>query len=187
MIIQSCILLWLTVYEYFRIAEVYEISPYNFLEVTHISSIDHQSHDTSFILTIFLISKVFEWIDTVALIVNNKKTIALHLWHHATIGVAFYTGFYGYSTYWMGMLNSFIHIIMYAYYANIRGVRSIAKYLTQLQIVQLFGGVFMNCLSYKNLTIEKYKNYSMINGLICLSYGIMFLQFYSNKYKQKKK
>jgi len=185
MIMQSCLLLGLTTYEYYRIAELYDIPTHNLLEISHVGSIEHQKHDTSLILTIFLISKVFEWIDTIALIVNNKKTIPLHLWHHATIGVGFYTGYYTYSGFWIGFLNSFIHIIMYAYYANIGGVRKIARYLTQLQIIQLFGGVFMNYLSYINQPLERYKNYSLINGAICLSYGVMFLDFYANKYKKK--
>ena len=73
MIMQSCLLLGLTTYEYYRIAELYDIPTHNLLEISHVGSIEHQKHDTSLILTIFLISKVFEWIDTIALIVNNKK------------------------------------------------------------------------------------------------------------------
>ena len=44
------------------------------------------------VLVVYLASKAFEWLDTVLLIVNREKIIPLHLWHHATIGVAFTCG-----------------------------------------------------------------------------------------------
>ena len=74
---------------------------------------------------------------------------------------------------------------MYAHYANVKGVRKFAKYLTQLQIVQLFGGAYMNYLSYNLEQQERYRNYALINGLVCMSYGLMFLQFYYAKYNKK--
>jgi hypothetical protein len=61
--------------------------------------------------------------DTVLLIINRKKIIWLHLWHHATIVVAFYTGFVVSSNFWIGSLNSFIHIIMYLYYADVKFIK----------------------------------------------------------------
>ena len=184
MTIQSCGLLGLTIYEYFQIGQQYNIPLTNFVEISHQAGTYHQNNN-SWMLYCFLASKLFEWLDTVLLIINDKKVISLHWWHHATIGVAFYTGFYTSPVIWIGGLNSFIHIIMYLYYADAPGIRPIAKYLTQLQIVQLFGGVYMNYVSYFYQTEQKYKMFSVINGFICLSYGLMFLRFYGQKYKKR--
>ena len=184
MTIQSCVLLSLSIYEYYNVANKFGIPLTDFITISNQIGTYHQTDSsTSWILYVFLTSKLFEWIDTALLIINDKKIIGLHWWHHATIGVAFYTGFYTSANTWIGSLNSFIHIIMYLYYANVSGIRYVAKYLTQLQIIQLFGGVYMNYLSYHYNTDSKFKTYSVINGLICLSYGLMFLQFYSKKYK----
>ena len=192
MIFQSGLLLSLTINQYVQTMMRCKFPWYAFIEISNAHAKWNQDTITThwwskIVLATFLISKVFEWFDTVALIINKKKIIALHLWNHATIGVAFYTGYFCSSVLWIGGLNSFIHIIMYAYYANIQGVRRIAKYLTQLQIIQLFGGVYMNYVSYNQGHIPRYQRYAVINGFICLSYGLMFLQFYGKKYKKSRK
>lgn len=184
MTVQSCLLLSLTIVDYYQVATYYNLDLTNFIAVSNAGGDYHKFANERF-LWIFLASKLWEWIDTVLLIINRKKIIWLHLWHHATIGVAFYTGFYVSSNFWIGSLNSFIHIIMYLYYADVKFIKPFAKYLTQLQIVQLFGGVCMNCISYNyNVGNVRLQQFSIINGLICLSYALMFLQFYSQKYKK---
>jgi len=184
MTFQSCILFSLAIYDYISIANSNDLHITDFIGISNLVGTLHQTQEYPVILYCYLISKLFEWFDTVLLIINDKKIIGLHWWHHMTIGVAFYTGYYTSSVSWIGSLNSFIHIIMYLYYADAPGIRPIAKYLTQLQIVQLFGGVYMNYISYIYQTDQKYKMFSVINGLICLSYGLMFLQFYGKKYKK---
>jgi fatty acid desaturase 2 (delta-6 desaturase) len=186
MTLQSFVLLSLTIYDYFQVANYYNLDLTDFIAVSNKGGDYHQFANQHF-LWIFLASKVWEWIDTVLLIINRKKIIWLHLWHHATIVFAFYTGFHASSNFWIGSLNSFIHIIMYLYYADVKFIKPFAKYLTQLQIVQLFGGVFMNCISYNyNVGNTRLQQFSIINGVFCLSYGLMFLQFYAAKYKPKK-
>ena len=190
MIFQSSILLSITIYEYYKTMVRENIPITHFVTISHENAGWNQQYlETNtwsqVVMYTFLASKVFEWFDTVALIVNRKKLLALHLWHHATIGVAFYTGYFSSCVLWIGGLNSFIHVIMYAHYANISGIRRFARYLTQLQIFQLFGGVYMNYLSYTHDTNPLYQKYALINGVICMSYGMMFLQFYSKKYKLK--
>ena len=134
-----------------------------------------------------MFSKLYEWIDTILLIINEKSVITLHWWHHSTITVAFYTGFYTSAILWIGILNSFIHVIMYLYYADVKVIKPFAKYLTTLQIIQLFGGVYMNYVSYQYNNDDKYKLFSIINGGICLSYGLLFVKFYFKKYSKDSK
>lgn len=191
MIAQSCLLLGITSYQYYATMARCQLRWTDFVAISHEHALWNQqtlqtSVWTKCVLLTFLTSKVFEWFDTVALIVNRKRVVALHVWHHATIGVAFYTGYFCSSVLWIAGLNSFIHVVMYAYYANIPGVRRVARYLTQLQIFQLFGGVYMNYRSYIREAHPVYKKYALLNGAICLSYGLMFLQFYGRKYKSKR-
>merc|ERR1719446_1569268 len=68
----------------------------------------------------------------------------LHVWHHATTFQAFYIGMFTGAGFWIGFFNSFIHIVMYAYYAKIPGMKVIAKYITSMQIFHLFGGAVCN-------------------------------------------
>ena len=186
MAFQSCILLGITLYDYYIIASIHNISYYNFIQISHIGSSYHQQGHLSLIRNVYLVSKMWEWIDTILLIVNKKKVITLHWWHHSTITWAFYTGFYSSSNYTIGFLNNIIHIIMYLYYADVKMIKPYAKYLTSLQIVQLFSGVYMNYLSYYYNTEYKYRLFSIINGCLFFSYGIMFLQFFNTKYSTTK-
>ena len=71
---------------------------------------------------------------------------------------------------------------MYLYYANVQSIRPYAKYLTALQIVQLFSGVYMNVLSYHHQSDAVYRYGSIVNGSLCLSYGVLFVRFFRAKY-----
>jgi fatty acid desaturase 2 (delta-6 desaturase) len=187
MIAQSCVLLGLIGYTYWQTMEREGLPITAFLDICKLGAQYHRENvdATAPILYAFLVSKVFEWYDTVLLILNGKQPIALHMWHHATISVAFYTGYYTDAMIWIGGLNSFIHVIMYAYYAAIPGIKPFARYLTQLQIVQLFGGAAMNWIALKNMDGVRYQMFAKINMGICLSYGLLFLRFYVSKYKTK--
>jgi len=185
MTLQSCLLLSLTLFDYYQVANHYNLDLTNFISVSNAGG-DYHLFANQYILRIFLASKLWEWIDTVLLIINRKKIIWLHLWHHATIVIAFYVGFFIAPGYWIGILNSFIHIIMYLYYADVKFIKPFAKYLTQLQIVQLIVGVYMSYVSYNYNVDEKMKHFSIVSGFICLSYALLFVNFYFNKYKPKR-
>jgi hypothetical protein len=180
---QSVFLLALTVYGYFTTSTLYNIPSTHFREISTTGIKNTPVYN--FIMFSFLFSKVYEWIDTILLILNDKPIITLHWWHHATITVAFFTGTRTGALFWIGGLNSFIHIIMYLYYADVKSIKPFARYITTLQIFHLFGGVYMNYLTMfsKDEIVVKY---SYINACICLSYGIMFLFFYSKKYTKSK-
>ena len=170
-LIQSCILL---ICLYFQ---------YNYVSTgNNISFIDGPTDVTNPIIFLFMISKIFEWINTILLIVSRRQTIPLNLWHHATIGVACYTGYYSNVLFFIGGLNSLIHIITYAYHSNKKCSRSIACHLTLLQIVQLFGGIIANYYSFMNTDSDLYQKYIIVNGLLCINYSTMFLQSYATKY-----
>ena len=186
MALQSSVLLGITLYDYVSVSNTHNIPLTNFIQISHVGAYTHQQWNNYWILSVFLLSKLFEWIDTILLVINKKKIQALHWWHHSTIVWAFYTGFFISSVYTIGILNNIIHIVMYLYYADVKCIKPYAKYLTSLQIVQLFSGAYMNYLSYYNNDSSVYKLFSIFNGSICLSYGFMFLQFFNKKYGTQK-
>jgi hypothetical protein len=152
-------------------------------------------------LVFFLFSKLYEQVDTVILIINEKPLIMLHVWHHATTYMAFYVGQFTGAACWIGWWNSFIHVIMYLYYAKVPGMKHIAKYITSLQLFHLFGGALTNfytivypiTIPASGGTASKYaafvdvRRYSIFNAFICLSYFTFFLAFYSRKYDKSGK
>jgi len=98
---------------------------------------------------LFYLSKYYEFIDTLILIVKKKEPSFLQEYHHIGAVLSMWslvvtrTGL-GYS---FLLLNSGVHTIMYAYYASTvypitRGMLSIVKrYITLMQITQFFIGV----------------------------------------------
>ena len=81
------------------------------------------------------------------------------------------------------------------YYAKIPGMKQIAKYITSMQIIHLFGGAALNVytlifpMSMKSAP-AKYQDicsqyYSGVNCFLCFSYFLLFLAFFSVKYNKK--
>ncbi|CAD7934831.1 unnamed protein product [Amoebophrya sp. A120] len=120
----------------------------SFYTVMTQSEMRRQSQIFPVALVAFLASKLYETLDTVILILNGKPLLMLHVWHHATTYLAFYTGLFTGAGFWIGMLNSFIHVVMYLYYAKIPGMAKIAKYITSMQIFHLFGGFVWNLITF---------------------------------------
>ena len=136
---------------------------------------------------IILCSKYLEWIDTALIILDNKKPGLLHKFHHATIVGGFYYGSYTSSYFITGFLNSFVHIIMYLYYSKILSWfdKRYAKYITQMQIVQLG---MINILSSKGMIypIDSYDFYVTIYIEICVFINLcLFINYYKNRYLSK--
>ncbi|XP_034946042.1 elongation of very long chain fatty acids protein-like [Chelonus insularis] len=103
---------------------------------------------------LYYVCKIIELSDTVFFVLRKKQRQIsfLHVWHHslmiatAWIGVRFFPG--GHVTL-LGLINSFIHIIMYSYYMlsafgpHMEKYLWWKKYLTRLQLIQ-FGIIFIH-------------------------------------------
>lgn len=98
-------------------------------------------------------------------------------------GVKFMPG--GHSTFF-GLLNTFVHIIMYTYYMlaamgpQVQKYLWWKKYLTMLQMVQ-FVGIFSHCFQ---LIFHNPCNFSYIFVWWIGGHGVLFLFLFSNFYKQ---
>lgn len=144
----------------------------------------------------FFFSKVIELSDTIFFILrkkNNQLTF-LHVYHHATMIFNWWLGIKyvaGGQSFFIGLLNTFVHVVMYSYY----GLAAIGphmqkylwwkKYLTSLQLVQF---VLFIVYTGNNLLTDCDFPDSM-NALVlgyCITLIILFSNFYFQSYLKKK-
>jgi hypothetical protein len=109
---------------------------------------------------LFFLSKYIEYLDTVFLILNRKYEWRvgwyLQLYHHAiTASVAWVAWHLPVPSFWVGLVtNTFVHIVMYAYYAVATwwpAVRKHGPVVTSLQLVQ-----FIFCVTLGGAVVPVY-------------------------------
>lgn len=94
---------------------------------------------------LFYLSKFYEILDTIIILMKGRRSSLLQTYHHAGAMITMWSGInYSATAIWIFVVfNSFIHSIMYAYYAatSIGFHPPGKKYLTTMQISQfLIGG-----------------------------------------------
>ncbi|KAG0302822.1 hypothetical protein BGZ98_007196 [Dissophora globulifera] len=94
---------------------------------------------------IFYLSKYYEVIDTIIILLKGRRSSLLQTYHHAGAMITMWSGIkYQANPIWLFVvLNSFIHTIMYCYYActSIGLHPPGKKYLTSMQISQFLIGM----------------------------------------------
>lgn len=145
----------------------------------------------------FFFSKIIELSDTLFFILRkkNNQVTFLHVYHHATmifnwwLGVKFVAGG---QSFFIGLVNTFVHIVMYSYY----GLAAIGphmhkylwwkKYLTSLQLVQFL--LFLLHTGYNLFTECDFPDaMNMFVFGYCVTLIILFSNFYYQSYLKKKK
>ncbi|XP_052869827.1 elongation of very long chain fatty acids protein 4-like [Anopheles cruzii] len=144
----------------------------------------------------YYFSKVLEFSDTFFFILRKKdnQLTFLHVYHHSTMFSFWWIGIKWVpsgSTFLPAMVNSFIHVLMYAYY----GLSAVGphmnkylwwkKYLTILQLIQFtvamilgINGIVTGC------EFPLWMHYTLIGYMI--SFIVLFGNFYAQAYLQGK-
>ncbi|KAJ4459887.1 putative steroid isomerase [Paratrimastix pyriformis] len=96
---------------------------------------------------LFYIAKHVEFLDSFFLALQKKDLAFLHVFHHASYIIPCWGASYGgFTSQWhLALLNTFIHTVMYGYYAlsgYVPAVKKIAKYITSMQMIQFLLGNF---------------------------------------------
>ncbi|KAL5017047.1 hypothetical protein ScPMuIL_006636 [Solemya velum] len=143
----------------------------------------------------YFFSKIVELIDTVFFILRkkNNQVSLLHVYHHSSMLINWYLGvkyIAGGQTFFVAMINSFVHIIMYAYYAlaalgpHMQPYLWWKRYLTRLQLIQFFAIVLHQ--GY-NLVVdcEFSKAWNAYVFIYDLSLIVLFSHFYFTTYSKK--
>lgn len=145
----------------------------------------------------FFFSKIIELSDTIFFILRKKdnQITFLHVYHHATMIFNWWAGIKylaGGQSFFIGLVNTFVHIIMYSYY----GLAAIGphmqkylwwkKYLTSLQLVQFM--LFLLHTGYNLFTECDFPDsMNMFVFGYCVTLVILFSNFYYQSYLSKKK
>lgn len=135
----------------------------------------------------FILSKVFELIDTVFLVLRGRNVEFLHWYHHLVTLVISYiqSVLLIPTTEWATWMNLLVHTWMYGHYALSTYVKSFRgnKALTMLQISQMVHGTFL--ITYYTTQCGQLKDYASM--LIYAVYMSLFVHFFYRKYTVKNK
>ncbi|KAJ1647900.1 hypothetical protein J3B02_005108 [Coemansia erecta] len=141
---------------------------------------------------LFYLSKYYELIDTLIIVLKGRKASFLQIYHHAGVILIMYYANYTSSptSIFIVWENSGVHTIMYTYYAlTAVGIHPPGKqYLTSLQIFQfLFGLSFIVLYMFLpgcQSPAQRSWLWAMTAYLLPLIY--LFVQFFASTYSKKK-
>ncbi|XP_076663693.1 very long chain fatty acid elongase AAEL008004 [Andrena cerasifolii] len=144
----------------------------------------------------YYFSKFTEFMDTIFFVLRKKNNhiSTLHVIHHGCMpmsvwfGVKFTPG--GHSTFF-GLLNTFVHIVMYAYYLlaalgpRIQPYLWWKKYLTSLQMIQ-FVMVMIHAFQLLFIDCNYPKAFVWWIGMHAVMFYFLFREFYTEAYRRRK-
>ncbi|XP_043249765.1 elongation of very long chain fatty acids protein AAEL008004-like isoform X1 [Colletes gigas] len=145
----------------------------------------------------YYFSKFTEFMDTIFFVLRKKNNhvSTLHVIHHGCMpmsvwfGVKFTPG--GHSTFF-GLLNTFVHIVMYTYYLlaamgpRLQPYLWWKKYLTVFQMIQ-FVAVMIHAFQLLFIDCNYPKAFVWWIGLHATMFFFLFNEFYQQSYLQKKR
>lgn len=146
---------------------------------------------------LLVISKLFELFDTAFVVLHKSSLQFLHWYHHTTVLLYCWYGFsrsgirFGH---WFAGINYGVHTLMYSYFAmksaGLYVPSVVAQFITVLQILQMFVGLFINITVYNKSIVQgldcKVDYMLLYMGLVMYgSYAVLFLQFFYNRYIKK--
>lgn len=145
---------------------------------------------------VYFLAKISELLDTVFFVLRkrDRQMTFLHLYHHTVMPMIswgttkYYPG--GHGTF-IGLINSFVHIIMYAYYLlsalgpKVQKYLWWKKYITNMQMIQF-------CMAFIHQTQLLYTDCGYPRWSVCFTlpnavfFYFLFNDFYQKSYKKKK-
>ncbi|CAG9531929.1 unnamed protein product [Cercopithifilaria johnstoni] len=138
----------------------------------------------------FHISKVWELLDTVFMILDGRKTNSLHVTHHIIISTSMIYSYQhiGAMARWIAITNLAAHAALYSYLAAqscvLKRRTCSARVISGIQMAQfpicLFG--LIKIRQFLNARKKCETNYNGLSILIYSSFFILFTRFYINKY-----
>lgn len=167
----------------------------NFIQLPFKDSICDPScyhHSAARWVFFFNVSKFFEFIDTIFIVLRKKPLIFLHWYHHIMTSLyCWYANqiscFWNCTGWWFASMNLFVHTLMYGYYTlsafgyHVNGT----ILLTFLQILQMVIGSAIVLYSTSCPNSDEFKFGTYFALFMYLSYFILFANFFNQKYLRK--
>ncbi|KAL0840711.1 hypothetical protein ABMA28_015899 [Loxostege sticticalis] len=144
----------------------------------------------------YFAAKITELLDTVFFVFRKKynQISFLHLYHHTVMAIgtwAMLKYFPSHLLFFIGFLNSFIHVLMYTYYGLSSFGERFAKYLTwkkymtTLQMIQFVMIVFQYMLSVRASECPPSRGITIFVASNTTFILLLFLNFYKQSYTRK--
>jgi len=145
----------------------------------------------------YFLSKFLDLIDTFFFVLRKKYNhlTFLHLFHHGMMPFVAWVGFkyFHFNNGFTGLFNSFIHAIMYVYYAlsamgdDYKKYTWWKKYLTQMQMIQFICVLSHALYSTFNPNCCWSKTISIMEGTYASIFLYLFGSFYLKSYRASRK
>lgn len=142
--------------------------------------------------SLFVLSKIVEYGDTLFLTLRKAPLTFLHIWHHMSVAIfAWYGGVDRSSLIqWCIVMNLAVHSIMYTYFMlkgfGINIPSFVAQVITSLQLAQFFMSLLCILIAGVHLWLGKecYTTKEMVvfGSIIYGSYLLLFLNFFYHRY-----
>lgn len=144
---------------------------------------------------LFFLTKLVELLDTVFFILRKKKgqVTFLHVFHHSVVPLFCWMGIKlapGGPNGFFPLINSFIHVVMYTYYAlttfgpRVQPYLWWKKYLTRLQMIQ-FVLVMINAAKTSMSPDCKFPIlFTYLQATVASTFFVLFAIFYRNAYRK---
>ena len=136
----------------------------------------------------FLLSKYYEYGDTLLLYMSGKVPMRLQKYHHVGAVICWHLGYvYQLDSIWIPtFINAFVHTWMYGYYLgtilhfNVRWMR---HYITRLQLLQMIFGTIIGNILYIPLENNIRQTVMGVSNAYVTVLTILFLDFYRRSYR----
>lgn len=140
-----------------------------------------------FINFVYLVSKIWEWVDTYILVLNQKPVIMLHWFHHmTTFTMAAFV--HNFPVGGFALINCLVHAVMYMHYAT--PVQWARPFITSSQLIQFVIVISIHLFGLLNPDTCFDVRPWFYEWLFCMgvvvSFFVMFLAFFVEEYLVKK-
>ena len=139
---------------------------------------------------VYLVSKLWEWIDTYWLVLYEKPVIVLHAFHHmTTFTMAALTHNFPVGGY--AFINCLVHFVMYLHYSH--PVRWARPFITSGQLIQFVVVISIHTSAFLSEDGGKCFDFSAVKSewwycqLVVVGYFLLFVKFFIDNYGGPKK
>lgn len=187
-VVLACISVWMFV----KVTYAMTITLGESVQKSICSNMAYTDDRFKFVSLVYTTSKVLEFGDTLFVVLRKTPFNFLHWYHHVTVMCY---SWYGYAeassvAHWFAVMNTFIHSVMYTYYAikstGYRIPKFVASLITFLQLVQFVGGlVAVSLVSYyhsQGYECGTSETFVRVGYIVYGSYFLLFGNFFYQRY-----
>lgn len=201
MTLDKPLFIWNSILAIFSIAGLTRTSP-EFFHSLFSKGFQHSICDPAssqgvaeFWIYMFAMSKAFELVDTVFIVLRKRPLTFLHVYHHMSVLIYSWHGYKDDTAAgrWFVWMNYGVHSIMYTYYAcrsiDIKFNKFLPMTITTLQLCQMVVGCYISIVVYLTKLKQQNCHQTYENLYFCFfiyfTYCLLFINFFYKTYIKK--